>query len=279
MKPLAPPLRRGESASRRRFLRRLAGASLVVGGGGLLSACGAAPTGVSGALGADDSGQKDASASLDGESTSTDGRAESGETMGGETMGGGEADSQGADASTCSTAPTGAPEPCRPTGADLAGPYYEADATSTMTLADAKEPGERLRVQGRVFALGCGSALAKTTIEVWHADKDGKYRELSHATPLRATLAADCSGRFSFDTILPGAYLDLGGYRPKHIHFRITTPKGKVLITQLYFEGDPYLAPKDSCGICKSGDASHIVKLTSMAGTKKGSLAVFDVVV
>ena len=35
---------------------------------------------------------------------------------------------------------------------------------------------------------------------------------------------------------MPGYY----GTRPRHIHIKITTPDEQVLISQLYFENDPY---------------------------------------
>lgn len=188
------------------------------------------------------------------------------------------ADGSADGAGTCSTAPQGqAPQPCVDTGADLEGPYFEANAPSSLVLAGPKEPGEPLLITGRVYDHGCAAAIANTQIEVWQADDKGKYRDLNHKTPLRATLLSDCSGKFSFTTILPGAYLDVGGYRPRHIHFRVTTPSKTILITQLYFAGDPYLSPNDSCGSCKSGDASHIVKLTSK-GKPVSHSAHFDIV-
>jgi protocatechuate 3,4-dioxygenase beta subunit len=45
---------------------------------------------------------------------------------------------------------------------------------------------------------------------------------------------------------------DDGGYRPAHIHFNITAEGYPELITQLYFNQDYYLAPRDSCERCKS---------------------------
>ena len=186
-------------------------------------------------------------------------------------------DAAGAD--SCSTDAQGsAPQPCTSTGADTEGPYYEPKAAATTVLAGPKEPGDRLKVTGQVFGHGCVATVAGATVEVWQADAAGKYRDLIHATPLRATLTTDCSGGYGFDTVLPGAYLDAGGYRPRHIHFRVTTPAGKVLITQLYFAGDPYLSPNDSCSSCKSDDASHIIPLKPVGGVKSNHHGVFNIV-
>jgi protocatechuate 3,4-dioxygenase beta subunit len=171
------------------------------------------------------------------------------------------------------------PSPCLKTGADLQGPFYSAGATTNTVLAGPKEPGERLTVTGRIYAAGCKLAIAGVHIDVWQADAKGAYRDLSHATPLRATMTSDCNGRFSFDTVLPGAYLDNDGYRPRHIHMTITPKGGTSLTTQLYFAGDPYLAPNDSCGVCHSEDKTHIVPLTTATkNANKHHVAHFDVV-
>ncbi len=293
---------------RRQFLHRIAGVAVAVGGGTWLAGCGGAETAATNATdpqvgdsGAGEDIHADAQTSdalltdagLDG-ATSDGGALDAGEQVDAKraqdtTLADGESvdssDANGADdgattgADTCSTDAQGsAPQPCAATGADLEGPYYEPKASATTVLAGPKEPGDRLKVSGSVFAHGCTKTVAGATVEVWHADAAGQYRDLTHATSLRATLTTDCNGAYGFDTILPGAYLDAGGYRPRHIHFRVTTPSGKVLITQLYFAGDPYLSPNDSCGSCKSDDASHIIQLNPIGGVKTNQQGVFHIV-
>ncbi|NIN19808.1 MAG: hypothetical protein GTN82_17795, partial [Candidatus Aminicenantes bacterium] len=52
-----------------------------------------------------------------------------------------------------------------------------------------------------------------------------------------------------------GRYRIMSGFRPAHIHFKVSHPGHEVLVTQLYFYGDPYLWPNDACGkACKSND-------------------------
>ncbi len=291
---------------RRDFLSSLARLPLVVSGGGLLLACGAAKPGEKpgntdaqqgDATVAGDSAQVDAAVSdtsandaavndtivVDTAKTDSAATTDSQAVGDGATPPDAAADTTAgqidANTDTCSTdAAVSPPQPCTVTGADIEGPYYEANATSTVVLAGPNEPGDRLRVVGRVLGHTCTAAIADAKIEVWHADASGVYRDLTHATPLRATMLADCSGRFAFDTIYPGAYLNSGTYRPRHIHFRVTSPAGAVLITQLYFAGDPNLGPKDSCGSCSSSDPSHIVKLNAVPGPKTSYLAVFNIV-
>lgn len=56
--------------------------------------------------------------------------------------------------------------------------------------------------------------------------------------------------RFSFFFISLKDYYD-NGYRPAHIHFNITADGYPKLITQLYFNRDYFLAPRDSCTHCE----------------------------
>jgi catechol 1,2-dioxygenase len=52
------------------------------------------------------------------------------------------------------------------------------------------------------------------------------------------------------------------GFRPAHIHIKVSYPGFETLTTQLYFEGDPYLWPNDACGPgCRSNDPKRIIDL------------------
>ncbi len=62
--------------------------------------------------------------------------------------------------------------------------------------------------------------------------------------------------------------------RPAHIHFRVSAPGFRTLVTQLYFEGDPYLQPNDSCGSCGSDDPARIMALDPVGERQAGT---FDV--
>ena len=65
--------------------------------------------------------------------------------------------------------------------------------------------------------------------------------DTSAAFLLRGTMYSDANGLYAFETIVPGPYLNGNQYRPKHIHYKVTKPGFPDLITQLYFEGDPYI--------------------------------------
>jgi hypothetical protein len=57
----------------------------------------------------------------------------------------------------------------------------------------------------------------------------------------RGSYFADEDGSYSFNTIIPGRYLNGSQFRPAHLHFRITARGHSSRITQLYFAEDPYI--------------------------------------
>ena len=162
------------------------------------------------------------------------------------------------------TGPDAAGGTCAPTTPDVIGPFYEAGAPARTLLAAADEPGERLVVAGVVYGPDCESPLADALLDVWQADVDGNYHAAGETDyRLRATLRTDASGRYELETIMPGRYELADGPRPAHIHFQVSAPGVSLLTTQLYFEGDPFLAPNDSCGAgCTSDEPDRIVALT-----------------
>lgn len=156
------------------------------------------------------------------------------------------------------------PRVCTPTQPDALGPFYEEDAPNTTDLSGSL-PGTPLAMSGQVLDADC-LPIAGALVEVWQADEDGDY----HDDKLRASLIADTDGRFAFTTIMPGRYMQATGLRPAHLHYRVSASGFRTLVTQIYFEGDPYLRPNDSCRTCGSGDLERIVPLTRRDGRDEG---------
>ncbi len=123
-------------------------------------------------------------------------------------------------------------------------------------LAPPGEPGQIIAIQGVIRGADC-APIPYATVEVWQADAAGAY----HDTKLRAALDADGVGAYGFRSVMPGAYLQATGYRPAHLHYRVSAPGFATLVTQIYFAGDPYLAPNDSCTTCGSDDPARIIAL------------------
>ena len=108
---------------------------------------------------------------------------------------------------------------CTPTPADSLGPFYVPDAPVRAKV------GQGYVLRGTVrSAVGC-AAIAGAQIEFWLAGPAGSYDD-EH----RATLFADDSGTYRFESNFPPAY----GSRPPHIHLRVSATGFQTLVTQHY---------------------------------------------
>jgi catechol 1,2-dioxygenase len=130
---------------------------------------------------------------------------------------------------------------CAATTDDIQGPFYLPGSPNTAQVAQPGEPGTRLFISGTTLANDCETPIPGVKVEVWQANAAAVY-DTSQNFLLRGTVFSDENGLYAFETILPGPYLNGNQYRPKHIHFKVTKPGFPDLITQLYFEGDPYIA-------------------------------------
>lgn len=141
------------------------------------------------------------------------------------------------------------------TPGQILGPFYpvkELPQTSDLTRLpghSGRAQGQVLNVTGRVLNLS-GEPVANAKIEVWQANSNGRYTHPSDTNPAPldpnfdgcAILTSDAEGRYHFKTIKPGAYpAGPNLIRPSHIHLQVTGRQDR-LVTQLYFEGDPYNA-------------------------------------
>ena len=160
---------------------------------------------------------------------------------------------------------------CLPTEADIEGPFYLPETPFREEIAPPAVKGERLVVTGRILSNDCITPLEGVIIELWHTDTEGSYKGKAEADRFRGRIRSDRDGSYRFSTIVPGRYRLGKNYRPAHIHFRISHPGYETLVTQLYFLGDPYLAPNDPCDRdCRSGDPKRIMALQNKEGRYKG---------
>jgi len=144
------------------------------------------------------------------------------------------------------------------------GPFYTPNAPIIQNdqLADANEVGTRIIISGQVYNLECSEVIPNTEIEIWHADHSGDYD--NNGYNLRGKIISNSQGFYLFETIKPGFYLNGSIFRPSHIHFKVTPPGFNSLITQLYFQGDPYISTDAAASITSgSYDATNrIIPLT-----------------
>ena len=133
---------------------------------------------------------------------------------------------------------------CNLTSDDILGPYFVEGAPIRIVIAHADEPGQRLFVSGRILQNDCETPISGAMLEVWQANDAGCYSinlDCNTGNPgdddfnLRGKMFSNANGQYAFETILPGNYAN----RPMHIHIKITTPDGEILVSQIYFDSDP----------------------------------------
>ncbi len=153
---------------------------------------------------------------------------------------------------------------CRATTGDVQGPFFIPGAPMRARIAEDREPGTRLLIAVEVLAEGCAEAASGVLVDIWQADRAGGYHEADRQYRLRGQVVTPADGRFTVDTIQPGNYQQAPGlWRPAHLHFTFSHPDYVAVTTQLYFAGDPYLPPNDSCGSCNSEDTDRVLALST----------------
>ncbi|MFT5778169.1 MAG: catechol 1,2-dioxygenase [Crocinitomicaceae bacterium] len=162
---------------------------------------------------------------------------------------------------------------CKTTN-DILGPFYREGAPNRSDLTFAGLPGSHVEIKGQVFKSDCITPLENALVEIWHCDTEGTYDNDSDDFKHRAVWTTNKAGEYSFTTILPGKYKNGGLFRPAHVHFRLTSPVTKELVSQIYFTGDPHIA-KDPWASKK--EANFRILPVILEDTK-GNLAVnFDI--
>ena len=152
--------------------------------------------------------------------------------------------------------------PAAPGVADstVLGPFYsgrQRELASGDSILLRPEPGDPLWMEG--FITDDGSRpVADALIEVWQTAPNELYDVQDTSQPeghLRATFRSDAAGAYAFQTILPTSYpipddgpagqlltaMGRHPYRPAHIHFLISAPGYRTLVTHLFIGGDRYL--------------------------------------
>ena len=140
------------------------------------------------------------------------------------------------------------------------GPFYsgrQREMAAGESILLRPEPGEPLWMEGRITDAAM-RPIADALIEVWQTAPNELYDVQDPDQPeghLRATLRSDAQGAYAFQTILPTSYpipddgpagqlltaMGRHPYRPAHIHFLISAPGYRTLVTHLFIAGDPYL--------------------------------------
>ena len=141
------------------------------------------------------------------------------------------------------------------TEATVLGPFFVAGAPRLERGADIAmgAQGEPCWVEGSVSDTA-GRACAGALLDVWECDEDGLYdvQRDGAAMAARATLEADPEGRFWFWALTPVPYpipddgpvgrllraTSRSPMRAPHLHFRVSAPGARTLVTHIFVEGE-----------------------------------------
>lgn len=143
---------------------------------------------------------------------------------------------------------------------EMTGPVFghsDIDPGDNDLLTNYAKPGEspigeRIILHGRVLDENA-RAVPNTLVEIWQANAGGRYRHKkdTYLAPIDPNFGGcgrtltDENGYFFFRTVKPGAYPwrnHVNNWRPAHIHVSVFGAAFvQRLITQCYFEGDPFI--------------------------------------
>ena len=163
---------------------------------------------------------------------------------------------------------------CTVTQSDILGPYWSPNHPQRNILANSEEPGTRIFISGIVTADDCETPIQNTIVDVWHANDDGCYTVFQECQSgnsnndlynLRGIIITDQNGYYSFESIFPGYYAG----RPRHFHYKITSPSGLELVTQCYFENDSM--------IDEGWEENHPGLVIPLEETENGLVGNFDI--
>ncbi len=153
------------------------------------------------------------------------------------------------------------------------GPFYTKGAPFRGKVSPPRAHGTVLLVTGRVWAFDTKKPLPGAIIDLWHCDIHGNYANDDGDYTFRARIITSETGAYEYETIHPVVYDDHGEFRSPHIHYRVTSPGYRTLVTQLFFEGDPAHADD------RLFDASLMVPIVRRGEKgREHEAAVFDVV-
>jgi protocatechuate 3,4-dioxygenase beta subunit len=171
-----------------------------------------------------------------------------------------------------------------PTPEQPLGPFYPrvlpADRDSDLVQIRGRAEmaqGTALYLDGSVTD-GNGAPVTGALVEIWQCDVHGKYLRPADDSPGArdenfqgyGQARTDASGSYAFRTIRPVAYSG----RPPHIHFQVSHPRYRKLVTQLYAQE----ASAAARGWAESSNPSLWVTFAPSARADGALAAHFDIV-
>lgn len=159
------------------------------------------------------------------------------------------------------------------TTTDILGPFYRPGSPIRSNLIPPGSTGQVLHLKGTIFQANGKTPMANALVESWQCDEHEHYDNASDEYLYRGALRTDKDGKYSFITIVPVPYKDGEGWRPAHIHLRISSNDHQDLITQIYLKGDPHIEKDPAANSPQS--ANRILEITK--NTSNENVVKFDI--
>ncbi len=145
------------------------------------------------------------------------------------------------------------------TSSSVLGPFHINNSPPMKLGADFKRhyEGEVVLVEGCIKDID-GNPIPGASIDIWQTAPNGKYSsqdEEQDINSFHGVFTSDEEGKYRFTTVKPCVYtvpsdgpvgklLDATGrhpWRPSHIHYIVSAPGFKSLVTEVFPDDDPYL--------------------------------------
>ena len=145
------------------------------------------------------------------------------------------------------------------TPSSVLGPFHVLGAPDLPVGGDlvTDNDGAVSVIEGRVLSSD-GSPIEGAELEIWQTADNGLYSNQDDAQAeynFRAHMTTGADGRYLFSTVKPAPYtvpddgpvgelLRATGrtpWRPSHLHFIVTAPGHRSLVTEVFPSDDPYL--------------------------------------
>jgi hydroxyquinol 1,2-dioxygenase len=144
------------------------------------------------------------------------------------------------------------------TPSTVEGPFHVANAPAIANGGSMAEgaPGVPCFVTGKVRGLS-GEPIAGAVLDLWQTDGEGLYEDQRDTKGpwMRGLYRTQADGSFLIRTVAPIGYTipmdgtvgelmnrtNISHMRPAHIHFAVSAPGYKELVTHLFRRGDEYI--------------------------------------
>ena len=162
-----------------------------------------------------------------------------------------------------------------PTATAILGPFWRKDAPKYKmgdSIVMGFEHGQHTLMSGKVLDFDTGKPIENAELDIWQSATNGLYENQDPEQPdmnLRGRFFTGQDGEYHFYCLRPTKYpipndgpagevlqaLDRHPWRPAHIHFIISAPGYKPIVTQIFDRTDEHIdndvafAVKDSLSV------------------------------